>query len=343
MTDGIPAAEQFEPVEFGSRMLYLPGQTAPTHHGQPEESAASAHTVRSNNGVHHSAPSDAQAKSKTLRAWPILLLALPAFVAIWSGWVGLGQLTGFGPVRPLPGIWDQFTLNTAITLPIGMETYASYALYVWLSGRIRSDRTRGYAKYSAFGSLILGAIGQVAYHLMRAAGVTTAPWGVTVLVACLPVAVLGMGAALAHMIIREHHHATGPAANAPAVHNLSEQVHSPEPVRTVSVRELRTETYSTTGELAAPLALQPIEPTPRTALEVGGAKDRWAEIAYAVCDADPAGRRDPSKVATILRLKFEQQWSHSRIADHVELSASAVTRTLTAAREHINVLEGGQQ
>ncbi|WP_228787778.1 helix-turn-helix domain-containing protein [Nocardia terpenica] len=149
--------------------------------------------------------SGARAMGKPMRAWPVLLLALPAFVAIWSGWVGLGELTGFGPVRPLPGIWDRLTVNTAITLPIGMETYASYALYVWLGNRIRSAGTRRYAKYSAFGSLALGAVGQIAYHLMQAAGVGSAPWPVTVLVACLPVAVLGMGAALAHMILREHH------------------------------------------------------------------------------------------------------------------------------------------
>ncbi|WP_209444886.1 helix-turn-helix domain-containing protein, partial [Nocardia vulneris] len=144
-----------------------------------------------------------------------LLLALPAFVAIWSGWVGLGELTGFGPVRPLPGIADGFTINTAITLPIGMETYASYALYVWLGNRISSAGTRRYAKFSAFGSLALGAVGQVAYHLMQSAGVRSAPWAVTVLVACLPVAVLGMGAALAHMILREHHH---PAVTGTAEH-----------------------------------------------------------------------------------------------------------------------------
>ncbi|WP_222595249.1 helix-turn-helix domain-containing protein [Nocardia ninae] len=153
---------------------------------------------------------DGQVSTRSMRAWPVLLLALPAFVAIWSGWVGLGELTGFGPVQPLPGIADNFTINTAITLPIGMEAYASYALSVWLSGRVRSDRTRGYAKWSAFGSLILGAVGQIAYHLMQAADVTVAPWPVTVLVACLPVAVLGMGAALAHMILREHHHPAAP-------------------------------------------------------------------------------------------------------------------------------------
>ncbi|GIJ81423.1 hypothetical protein SAMN05443287_11939 [Micromonospora phaseoli] len=132
-------------------------------------------------------------------AWPVVLLALPAFVAIWSGWVGLGGLTGFGVVHPLPGIWDSFSINSAITLPIGVETYGAYALYVWLSGRV-PERARRFAKWSAIGSLVVGALGQVAYHLLVAAGITSAPWWITTAVACLPVAVLGMGAALAHLV-----------------------------------------------------------------------------------------------------------------------------------------------
>ncbi|GAA2797209.1 ABC transporter permease [Kribbella solani] len=134
-----------------------------------------------------------------LRSWPVLLLALPAFVAVWSGWVGLGELTGFGVVHPLPGIADGFTINSAITLPIGVETYAAFALRVWLSGRV-PDTARRFAKRSALAALGLGALGQVAYHLLEAAGVTRAPWLITTVVACLPVAVLGMGAALAHLI-----------------------------------------------------------------------------------------------------------------------------------------------
>ncbi|WP_406055759.1 ABC transporter permease [Kribbella sp. NBC_00889] len=134
-----------------------------------------------------------------LRSWPVLLLALPAFVAVWSGWVGLGELTGFGVVHPLPGIADGFTINSAITLPIGVETYAAFALRVWLSGRVPA-KARRFAKWSALSALGLGALGQVAYHLLEAAGVTRAPWQITTVVACLPVAVLGMGAALAHLI-----------------------------------------------------------------------------------------------------------------------------------------------
>ncbi|MEU9504873.1 ABC transporter permease [Micromonospora sp. NPDC048170] len=142
------------------------------------------------------------ASAKPVRSavvWPVVLLALPAFVAIWSGWVGLGGLTGFGVVHPLPGIWDSFSINSAITLPIGVETYGAYALYVWLSGRV-PPAARRFAKWSALGSLAVGALGQIAYHLLEAAGVTSAPWWITTAVACLPVAVLGMGAALAHLV-----------------------------------------------------------------------------------------------------------------------------------------------
>ena len=132
-------------------------------------------------------------------AWPVLLLALPAFVAIWSGWVSLGELSGFGMVHPLPGIADHLTINTAITLPVGVETYAAYALWVWLSGRA-PQQARQFARWSAIGSLLFGAAGQMTYHLMAAAGMTSAPWLITAAVACLPVAVLGMGAALAHLL-----------------------------------------------------------------------------------------------------------------------------------------------
>jgi len=144
---------------------------------------------------------------RPVAAWPLYLLAAPAMVAIWSGWVGLGGLTGFGVVHPLPGIWDSATLNTAITLPIGMDTYAAYALRVWLSGQVPAPARR-FAKWSAIGALALGALGQVAYHLMAAAHYTAAPWQITTLVSCVPVAVFGMGAALVHLI-RDNHTTNG--------------------------------------------------------------------------------------------------------------------------------------
>lgn len=144
-------------------------------------------------------------RSDVVQSWPVLVLAAPAFVAVWSGWVELGAMTGFGDVRPLPGIADGFVVDTAITLPIGVEMYGAFALGTWLSDKRLSRQTRWFAAVSAVGALLLGAAGQVAYHLLKVAGYTEAPWQITTIVACFPVLVLGMGATLAHLKRRDAH------------------------------------------------------------------------------------------------------------------------------------------
>jgi hypothetical protein len=113
--------------------------------------------------------------------------------------VGLGGLAGFGPVHPLPGIAPHLVLNTAITLPIGVEAYGAYALGAWLTPGTPLRATT-FARRSAIGALLLGMVGQVAYHLLNAAHATSAPWPVTVLVSCMPVVTLGFGGALTHLL-----------------------------------------------------------------------------------------------------------------------------------------------
>lgn len=144
-----------------------------------------------------SAPNASAGHTRTRKpsTWPAVVIALPAMVAIWTGWVGLGELTGFGPVHPLPGIWDALTINSAITLPVGMEAYGMYAMSAWLRPSAPAA-ARTFGRASALVALVLGMCAQAAYHLMAAAGWTRAPWPVTVAVSCLPVAVAGMGAAL---------------------------------------------------------------------------------------------------------------------------------------------------
>jgi hypothetical protein len=101
--------------------------------------------------------------ARTVRSWPLLVLAAPAAAEVWSGWVGIARLTGFGLVSPLPGIWPSLHLDTAITLPVGVEAYAAYALRAWLSGEHSvSGRTRRFARWSAICSFALGMAGQVA-------------------------------------------------------------------------------------------------------------------------------------------------------------------------------------
>ena len=100
----------------------------------------------------------------------------------------------------LPGIADEWVINSAITLPLGVEAYAAFAMWVWLSDAPVSDRARTFARRSAIGALTLGALGQITYHLLTAFGYTVAPWPIIAFVACLPVVVLGCGAALVHLI-----------------------------------------------------------------------------------------------------------------------------------------------
>jgi hypothetical protein len=141
------------------------------------------------------------------KRWPVLLLCLPAFVAIWGGWVGLGAMTGFGVINLLPGMVEDggwATVNTAVTLPIGLETYAAYALHAALN-TTRPGRLRTFSIISGVAALVLGGGGQLAYHVMESFGITTAPWPITATVATVPVAVLGAGAALAALMNREEH------------------------------------------------------------------------------------------------------------------------------------------
>jgi hypothetical protein len=200
MTEVVGAA--LEPVEEDFPQVTKPVAPVPVEHASwlhrfPRLFRRGG--ISSDSGTAADTDAETGDEMRPVRSWPVLLLALPAFIAVWSGWVGLGELTGFGVVHPLPGIADGFTINSAITLPIGVETYAAFALRVWLSGRVPA-KARRFAKVSALSALGLGALGQVAYHLLEAAGVTAAPWPITTAVACLPVAVLGMGAALAHLI-----------------------------------------------------------------------------------------------------------------------------------------------
>jgi hypothetical protein len=134
-----------------------------------------------------------------VRRWPLVLIAAPAAVAVWSGWVGLGTLCGFGLVHPLPGIASGLQINTAITLPVGVEAYGAYALGAWLTPAV-PEAVRRFARRSALGSLLLGMAGQVIYHLLAAAHAHRAPWPVVVLVSCLPVVTLGFGAGLTHLL-----------------------------------------------------------------------------------------------------------------------------------------------
>ncbi len=154
-------------------------------------------------GNQHAAGSPAftpVAPGKPPSRFPVVVISLAAAVAIWSGWVGLGQMCGFGPINLLPGIGGGFTLNSAIVLPISVEAYAAFALRVWLSTSYHAERTTRFARRSTFISLAVGGAAQVVYHLLAAAGWTKAPWPVTMLVSLVPVLVIGLAGTLAKLV-----------------------------------------------------------------------------------------------------------------------------------------------
>jgi hypothetical protein len=66
--------------------------------------------------------------------------------------------------------------------------------------------------------------GQVAYHLMAQAGMARAQWAITTIVSCLPVLVLGMGTALAHLL----------RADAAAADALDSEAGKPSVLRSLS-------------------------------------------------------------------------------------------------------------
>jgi hypothetical protein len=133
-------------------------------------------------------------------------------VAVAGDWPGrrcgcVVRLGGAGRVRldrASAGHLGRFPHQTAVVLPISVEAYAAYALRCWLGGGQFSRRTTNFARWSAIASLVIGAGAQVAYHLMAAAGLENAPWQITTLVACVPVAVLGLASALAKLVTSDH-------------------------------------------------------------------------------------------------------------------------------------------
>ena len=258
--------------------------------------------------------------------WPVVLLAAGAFVAIWGGWVDLGRMSGFGPVNLLPGIMD-LSVNLAITLPLGMEVYAAFALGVWLTHRNIRPTARTFAGWSVLASLMIGAAGQITYHLLHAAGIDRAPWQVVVGVACVPVAVMGMGAALAHLLgVRRARpgvavETDGPVASPAAAAPLIQTDATPE------------EGPSSAQQAAEPVEVEPVV-EPVEVEPVVEPVDVSRATAQSSVDLDPRTMSADQRDALILQLAREAR-SERDLAQRVPWSRSTVNRVL---RKHAVVL-----
>ena len=264
---------------------------------------------------HHDHPAPAAA-GRALPRWPLFLIGSPAAVAVWSGWVGLGGLCGFGVIHPLPGIWDGLHLDTAITLPIGVEAYGVYALGAWLTPGT-AEPARRFARGSAIGALLLGMAGQVIYHLLAAAHAARAPWPVVMLVSCMPVVALGFGAALTHLL-----RVGGPIQESPDAGERTD-ADADADKRTDPDADERTDPDEDAGGRADDREAG--GPHPR------GEVDRAAVVARLagqIRDAIEAGERwQPDYPALMARTGFRRSWCEKAVRD----ARTAVFRTAVRA------------
>jgi len=134
---------------------------------------------------------------RTVRSWPLLVLAAPAAAEVRVGRHRAEDRNRAG--LPLPGIWPSLHLDTAVTLPVSRPTPHTRYAPGW-HATARSAPGPAGSPSGRRSSFALGMAGQVAYHLLAQAGMARAPWAITTIVSCLPVLVLAMGTALAHML-----------------------------------------------------------------------------------------------------------------------------------------------
>lgn len=295
-------------------------------------------------------PVEARGAARTLPRWPLILIAAPAAIAVWSGWVGLGLMCGFGVVHPLPGIVNGFSINTAITLPIGVEAYGAYAMGAWLHPGTPVD-VRKFARNSALGALALGMGGQVIYHLLTAWGIHVAPWPVVTLVSCLPVLTLGFGAALTHLLRTAHRPV--PVEGVPFFDGTAAELRTEvEAVRDALRTELRTEVdtvrvalrteaeairgYADTVSANATRAIdgmrrslrEELAAAPDTSDAETSPPDRdalVAELADEMRDAIAAGERWQTDYDALMkRTGYRRRWCESVVADARTLAFSAL-------------------
>jgi hypothetical protein len=264
-------------------------------------------------------------------------IAAAAFVATWGGWVGLGEMTGFGEQNLLPGFvaddkWS--TVNLVITLPLMVESYAAYAMNVWFS-KASSRRARAFAGASSVLSLLLAATGQISFHVLESERIRIAPTWLTGLVAVLPVLVLGMAAAL-HLLSRDEAETSQETtlgrlwgAAAKAAERRIDRLGETPPASQVAGTETKPETSQETPTVSA-LPSQPETETTTTAVSesvsTGQARDTRA------WDALPRDER----VAQVGAMRLETpRPSYAKIAERLDISKAEAARLGQAAEERL--------
>ncbi|WP_328711646.1 DUF2637 domain-containing protein [Nocardia salmonicida] len=286
-------------------------------------STAGAYPVRSSDAAHRSAPSSAQPAPRD----PNEVSAVRFF---WGELILVAAMSiGGNAVHAVLNAPPRMEVIAAV-----VATFPPIALLAATHGVGLLVRARSSASLAYWAVVVLtGMIAVVAFRLSFDAlrDLATQVGTSEHLAWLFPVIIDGaIGQATVALLVLARKQRTDPE---PVVRTDAHPVHSPESVRTVSMREVHTESHAVTTAAAPTAALDTAEPGAISSSVHTVHTDRWSSVAEMVCSADPAGRRDPDKVAQILRLRHDDGLSHARIAEQVEVSASTVTRTLTAAAE----------
>lgn len=112
---------------------------------------------------------------------------------------------------------------------------------------------------------------------------------------------------------------------------------------TVALIALTRAQHTPTSNIPSPLGAEPhTDASPRAAQNDDNAErpdpvrachtsNQWTELAGAICDRDPARRRDPADIAQILTWHYEDGLTPTDIANRTRRSRSAVSRILHQA------------
>ncbi|QIS13639.1 DUF2637 domain-containing protein [Nocardia arthritidis] len=283
-----------------------------------------AHAVRSNDAAHRSAPAAAPTGARTREQlaairffWGELLLVAAMSIAgnIVHAWIN----------APTGKQWVAAFVASFPPVALLAATHG-----VGLLVRARNKARLAYWAVAALTATIAGIAFRLSFDALTNLAIQV---GMSQHLAFLfPLIVDGaIGQATIALLVLAR---TEPDTAEPAVRT--------EPVRTVSVREVRNETRTSTAEMLIHQRTPELEGAQPDPIEASAHQqrtdpvreiDRWTALAEQICSADPAGRRDPATVATILRLRHEQKYTHSQIAEQIDTSKSTVTRTLTAAEK----------
>lgn len=281
----------------------------------------------------------------SLMTWTV---GLGAAILSWAAWTGLAQKCGWTESLDLGFV----TLRISWLAAIIVDVYALRAFRVWQrAAPWVSDSSREYAKWSTYISVLIGILGNVAYHVIVSEGIKTAPMWVVIPVSSLPPIMLGAIGHLNAIERRDRSTWRRTQSQVPvSVSGLARKTQVSRPAPAVSVPRVsdlvstaKTQPPSVSGSVKVETAVSAVGvPAPReaTVSSLAGQSATQAERLQMIKDAEPEwASKIPTKarVQEITGLKGSQTIQNLRAALAAEADALQAADTPTDDRELVSV------